>query len=424
MSKVFMMAFGIFLMITIMPTYAETTAEAFQKAKEYAKGHKNDAMLSMKSFHPEKTFENYQEHPKEERSYQSVEQEKVDLGKKALEALQQDAGGQWVYEHFGQEKRVEINKDNQAIQDAMKIEAESYAITHGISTDKVQCQEKPSNCTPTFKEERCHSDLTDCRLLKDKGCQNTATHCISSTNGACTQFERLYQCPEKTCPSEIICTHNVFCADGNCVEKASSTNDDFSGSASSMAAVGAAGEAYQKSNVSLFGGKAQHCNINFFIDCCSNKGWGKKLKLASCNSADKSLGQAKLDYLVHYVGKYCAKRNKWPFKGCKTWKNSYCIFESKMARIIQEEGRLKQLNSSAMGTPQSPNCNGLTLDEIQRIDMSLINFIDPLYPYPFDGSESIKNENAGIAGDIKRPSENNSKMIDEVTKRIQERSRG
>ena len=39
----------------------------------------------------------------------------------------------------------------------------------------------------------------------------------------------------------------------------------------------------------------------------------------------------------HYIGNYCEK--KWALIGCVQQANVYCCFNSKLARIIQEQGR-------------------------------------------------------------------------------------
>ncbi|MCP3922727.1 MAG: conjugal transfer protein TraN [Desulfobacterales bacterium] len=74
------------------------------------------------------------------------------------------------------------------------------------------------------------------------------------------------------------------------------------------------------------------------------------------------------------VGGYCSNRIKFPFGGsmCIERKQTYCCFNSKFGKITQVEGR-KQLGLS-WGSPESPNCRGLTPDEFQSIDFSNINF--------------------------------------------------
>jgi conjugal transfer mating pair stabilization protein TraN len=121
---------------------------------------------------------------------------------------------------------------------------------------------------------------------------------------------------------------------------------------------------------------------------------------------------------VHFVGKYCAK--KWPIKGCKTWKNTYCVFDSKMARIIQEEGVLKQLNPNAFGTAKNPTCAGITVGQLQQLDLERVDFVKPVYPYR-DGRPLAK---AGIADDIDTATPSGQATADAINARIQQKARG
>ena len=87
-----------------------------------------------------------------------------------------------------------------------------------------------------------------------------------------------------------------------------------------------------------------------------------------------------------------------------------------MARIIQEEGRLKQLNGGALGTAKHPNCGGLSIAELQSLDMARIEFLKP--EYPFNGGEHL--EEAGIVV----PPPVTSNINDEVIRRVQKKVGG
>ena len=52
----------------------------------------------------------------------------------------------------------------------------------------------------------------------------------------------------------------------------------------------------------------------------------------------------------------------------------YCCFPTKLARIIQEEGH-KQLGIS-WGKPEDPNCQGLTLAQLQSLNFEQMDFTD------------------------------------------------
>ena len=73
--------------------------------------------------------------------------------------------------------------------------------------------------------------------------------------------------------------------------------------------------------------------------------------------------------LCAYVGTYCSDS----FLGvCLTKKKVYCCFESKLSRILQEQGR-QQLNKP-WGKPKTEQCLGFTIDEFARLDLSRMDF--------------------------------------------------
>jgi conjugal transfer mating pair stabilization protein TraN len=71
----------------------------------------------------------------------------------------------------------------------------------------------------------------------------------------------------------------------------------------------------------------------------------------------------------HYVGDYC--ESKWPLIGCVQRAKRFCCFNSKLARIIHEQGR-PQLSafSRGWGSAKSPNCRGFKPEEFQMLDFS------------------------------------------------------
>ena len=127
-------------------------------------------------------------------------------------------------------------------------------------------------------------------------------------------------------------------------------------------------------NVSAFTGKAISCRkaMAGFSNCCRDSGWGQDTGLASCSSEEKALGQAKARKLTIYVGGYCAHK---VLGVCTERKEGYCQFDSKLAKIIQEQGRRGQLGKG-FGSGGSPDCRGLSVAELQHLDFSAINFAD------------------------------------------------
>lgn len=130
----------------------------------------------------------------------------------------------------------------------------------------------------------------------------------------------------------------------------------------------------QANPISVFKGAVNSCrkiNIGSFINCCSSmKGWGSSTGLAKCKSEEKSLALKRSKGLCTYVGTYCSTKDPIT-KRCITKKSSFCCYNSKLAKVFQEQGRM-QLGIS-YESPQSPNCRGLTTEELQKIDYSKLD---------------------------------------------------
>lgn len=51
------------------------------------------------------------------------------------------------------------------------------------------------------------------------------------------------------------------------------------------------------------------------------------------------------------------------------------MFDSKLAKIVQEQGRSWQLGIG-FGSGNNPDCRGITIEELQAIDFGRLNFAD------------------------------------------------
>jgi len=102
---------------------------------------------------------------------------------------------------------------------------------------------------------------------------------------------------------------------------------------------------------------------------------GMSLFAGSCDKQDILTSTYKESGYCHYVGKKCIK--KLPLVGCVQKAKVYCCFNSKLARIIHEQGR-PQLSSfgpsGGWGSAKHPNCRGFTPEEFQSIDFGRIDF--------------------------------------------------
>jgi conjugal transfer mating pair stabilization protein TraN len=99
-------------------------------------------------------------------------------------------------------------------------------------------------------------------------------------------------------------------------------------------------------------------------------------ELMSCEQEEEVLAMQRGQNLCTYVGSYCTQK----FLGsCVSRKSSYCCFNSRLARMIQEQGR-SQLGLS-WGEAEAPQCQGLTEEQFKQIDfskMDLSEFVDDI----------------------------------------------
>ncbi|MBF4211580.1 conjugal transfer protein TraN, partial [Pseudomonas donghuensis] len=85
-----------------------------------------------------------------------------------------------------------------------------------------------------------------------------------------------------------------------------------------------------------------------------------------------ALGKAKAKKITVSVGERCDHK---VLGACIQKSKVYCVFDGKLARIIQEQGRRDQLGEK-FGSGDSPDCRGITVPELQSIDFDKINFSD------------------------------------------------
>lgn len=213
--------------------------------------------------------------------------------------------------------------------------------------------------------------------ISDSACTVTRSECADSVDGFCVSQQVTYSCERKKEGNGQICGGEFFCTDGSCAQAQTGTSNMFGQAVSALAAVAAAGEdvaALNGENVRAFTGEAKSCKKMAvgFNNCCKDSGWGQDVGLSGCSSDEKALGKAKEKKLTVYVGEYCSSK---VLGVCLEKKRGYCQFDSKLARIVQEQGRRDQLGVG-FGSGKSPDCRGVTVDELQQLDFGVINFSD------------------------------------------------
>jgi len=218
------------------------------------------------------------------------------------------------------------------------------------------------------------SDTNTCQTYRNQGCEQIGSVCENHNDSGCTLYQQSFRCPSKQCTDVgTICNGQTYCLSGDCVKQQKQADPDFQKGVTGISVVNAAAKNYNAASgdqFPIFSGQVKSCNKDFlnFADCCSEDGWGVDLHLAQCDQEAKDLGDAKEKKLTVYIDS-----DDDCILGVCSHKKRYCVFPSKLARIIQESGRRDQLHVS-FGNFDHPDCRGLTPAELGSLNFNQINF--------------------------------------------------
>lgn len=268
-----------------------------------------------------------------------------------------------------------------------------WRVGHPVATWSNNCSEVLPSCTetldeciegpetrtlggqslylPCWKYQKTYLCETEDTCVPDKPIVSRT--CKTKLMDTCIEDNVVQEFETKSCQeSSLICGEDSFCLDGSCYEETPTQNGDFSKAASMLAAVSKAAEDITDPPL-IFTGKNQQCSIKVagIANCCKDGGWGTDINVTSCSSEEKALGAAQEEKLTIPLGTYCAKK---VLGACIKKKRSYCVFDSKLARIIQEQGR-PQIGRG-FGSAKNPDCSAITPEEMQQMNFSNIDFSD------------------------------------------------
>lgn len=229
-----------------------------------------------------------------------------------------------------------------------KDDCKLYGHCYGVANRECLLKDSMGNCVNLQREFSCKSWLSTQKENKE------------------ARVDLAYKDGEES----VVCK-GIPCLDGNCVDKSYLTNGEMMDSVSKLYAASNM-KPDKDYNFNLFAGFANHCSKKpvGYSNCCpdTSKGWGKQLG-AKCTKDEISLIKLREKKLCEYVGKKTS--GTAPFHVNKHY---YCCFGNTLERVIQVEGR-KQLGLS-FGSDGNPDCRGLTMEEIQQLDFSKIDFTD------------------------------------------------
>lgn len=95
--------------------------------------------------------------------------------------------------------------------------------------------------------------------------------------------------------------------------------------------------------------------------------------ILECEQAEQVLAMKRDARLCRSVGSYCSRRTPI-VKVCVEKTESYCCFNSRLARILNEQGRAQI--GKGWGSAESPDCGGFSLTQLQGLDFSRMDLAE------------------------------------------------
>lgn len=237
----------------------------------------------------------------------------------------------------------------------------------------------------------------DCGALEAKGnCHFDHEVCLDE---ACQTKSRVFQCSTPAGPASgesYACSGDIYCLNGDCTQVKREASPDFAQALTAIHAMGDASGQFDQNSLQLFGGEAEGCHKPLFglVNCCAGKSTGLiaaasgAAALAAgpgsalfaglvtplliqflCSSEEKLLDVKDRMGQCHYIGEYCSQKLLFV---CGSLRKNYCCYASKLARLIQEQGRAQL--GKGWGSAKSPACEGFSVEEFARLDLARMDF--------------------------------------------------
>ena len=156
-----------------------------------------------------------------------------------------------------------------------------------------------------------------------------------------------------------------YCVGVGCETVPSQSNTGFVNATTRLnMAVELGGEEFDRDDMRFFTGQRRACHIKLFglANCCKNS--GLLVGLGNCSASERELAEERNAGNTHYLGRYCSKRTF--FGVCIRRSRAWCVFGSKLGRILQQQGRAQ------LGIGWS-SCRGLTVAEVEGIDFASLD---------------------------------------------------
>lgn len=227
-------------------------------------------------------------------------------------------------------------------------------------------QTKSTSCEPFEADTSCEVIGKTCLSFAE------SEETVGATPNECQHWEYQYRCGGgQDIPDQ--CSAVNVCVGDLCEGMVDEPNRDFAHAATWLSVLDEAAKDSEKSldltNVQLFGGTARRCRDAALstINCCRDSGWANGI-FADCNESELALMDRVQAKAAVHVGTYCDRK---VLGVCLRKQRSYCTFNSQLAAVFQKE--IRRIAGTGWGPVKSPNCSGLSLDEIDTLDWDQID---------------------------------------------------
>lgn len=186
--------------------------------------------------------------------------------------------------------------------------------------------------------------------------------------------------------ADPITVAETFCSPYSCTSSTADLSPNFGDYIHDGDIDSTTGECIDK--VLIFNGYGKQClkpgTKTSWFNCCSSSAGSSFLFQKSCPEESSEVAAAIEAGRAHYIGDFCV--TEIPIiNTCVQESKVYCVFSSKLSRIVHEQGRTQLLHfqpSGEWGTPDQPNCEGFSPSDFASLDFGKIDLQEAFPPAP------------------------------------------
>ena len=242
----------------------------------------------------------------------------------------------------------------------------------GLDVDRV--------CWGWEREYVCKNATTTstCGVFEaDASCRESGASCLVADGlGGCSDYSVEFTCGNDSPTVDPSCEALNVCIGERCEGIEEPDNDQFAEAATWLTwldDLSKDGESdYDTAFLEVFTGRGLGCRVGILgtLDCCADTGWALGT-IGSCDANEIDLIDRQAVDATIYVGSYCSSRFLFI---CAQTEYVYCAYNSTLARVFQEQ--INVALGRGYGTARSPECGGLTFEQMQSVDLSTLDLSD------------------------------------------------